>query len=191
MSTEESSLFLESIVTLITKAEYNVVNFSICLYKETFMFYKKTHIEGNTYYAPNYRDSFWFAQDNIKDKMRSVPIEMSAEIVGAKRQRTRNGLPQLMPILDSSQPSKDVIEVNIQTTAFIFELMTKCSRWSKVFNIALLPLVVLQVNFVKEGCGSDHVCRSKLKMGYKLYYKQNNLEEYQPLPTWVLIFQLF
>ncbi|XP_056290120.1 integrin alpha-6 isoform X1 [Pseudoliparis swirei] len=87
-------------------------------------------------------------KDNIKDKMRSIPIEVSAEIVGTKRQKTRNGLSQLMPILDSSQPSKDVIEVN----------------------------------FVKEGCGSDHICRSNLKMEYKLYYKQSNLDVYSPLP---------
>uniref|UniRef100_A0A8C9ZBP7 Integrin subunit alpha 6 n=1 Tax=Sander lucioperca TaxID=283035 RepID=A0A8C9ZBP7_SANLU len=87
-------------------------------------------------------------KDNIKDKMRSIPIEVSAEIAGTKRQKTRNGLPQLMPILDSSEPSKDVIEVN----------------------------------FVKEGCGSDHICRSNLKMEYKLYYKQSNLDEYSPLP---------
>ncbi|XP_037645331.1 integrin alpha-6 isoform X1 [Sebastes umbrosus] len=88
-------------------------------------------------------------KDNIKDKMRSIPIEVSADIVGTKRQKTRNGLPQLMPILDSSQPSKDVIEVN----------------------------------FVKEGCGRDHICRSNLKMEYKLYYKQSNLDVYSPLPT--------
>ncbi|TDH06897.1 hypothetical protein EPR50_G00118160 [Perca flavescens] len=87
-------------------------------------------------------------KDNIKDKMRSIPIEVSAEIAGTKRQKTRNGLPQLMPILDSSQPSRDIIEVN----------------------------------FVKEGCGSDHICRSNLKMEYKLYYKQSNLDEYSPLP---------
>ncbi|XP_044072687.1 integrin alpha-6 isoform X2 [Siniperca chuatsi] len=87
-------------------------------------------------------------KDNIKDKMRSIPIEVSAEIVGTKRQKTRNSLPQLMPILDSSQPGKDVIEVN----------------------------------FVKEGCGRDHICRSNLKMEYKLYYKQNNLDLYFPLP---------
>ncbi|XP_036964800.1 integrin alpha-6 isoform X2 [Acanthopagrus latus] len=89
-------------------------------------------------------------KDNIKDKMRSIPIEVSAEIVSTKRQKVRNGLPPLMPILDSSQPSKDVIEVN----------------------------------FVKEGCGSDHVCRSNLKMEYKLYYKPNNQENYtELLPT--------
>uniref|UniRef100_A0AAQ4PJK0 Integrin subunit alpha 6 n=1 Tax=Gasterosteus aculeatus aculeatus TaxID=481459 RepID=A0AAQ4PJK0_GASAC len=88
-------------------------------------------------------------KDNIKDKMRSVPIEVSADIAGTKRQKARNGLSQLMPILDSSQPSKDVI----------------------------------QVNFVKEGCGRDHVCRSNLKMEYKLYYKQSNLDVYSPLPV--------
>ncbi|XP_073329932.1 integrin alpha-6 isoform X1 [Pagrus major] len=88
-------------------------------------------------------------KDNLKDKMRSIPVEVSAEIVSTKRQKMRNGLPQLMPILDSSQPSKDVIEVN----------------------------------FVKEGCGSDHICRSNLKMEYKLFYKPNNLEKYTELPT--------
>nr|XP_046259385.1 integrin alpha-6 isoform X2 [Scatophagus argus] len=87
-------------------------------------------------------------KDNIKDKMRSIPIEMSAEIMSTKRQKTRNGLPQLMPILDSSQPSKDVFEVN----------------------------------FVKEGCGGDHICRSNLKMEYELYYKEINLDVYSPLP---------
>ncbi|XP_034549203.1 integrin alpha-6 isoform X2 [Notolabrus celidotus] len=88
-------------------------------------------------------------KDNIKDKMRSIPIEMSAEIVGTKRRQTRNGLPPLMPILDSSQSSKDI----------------------------------KQVNFVKEGCGGDHICRSNLKMEYKLFYKQNNLDSYSELPV--------
>uniref|UniRef100_A0A665WQW9 Uncharacterized protein n=1 Tax=Echeneis naucrates TaxID=173247 RepID=A0A665WQW9_ECHNA len=64
-------------------------------------------------------------KDNIKDKMHSIPFEVSADILGTKRQRTRSGLPQLMPILDSSQTNKEV-------------------------------------NFVKEGCGSDHVCRNGL-----------------------------
>ncbi|KAK5890282.1 hypothetical protein CesoFtcFv8_013817 [Champsocephalus esox] len=87
-------------------------------------------------------------KDNIKDKLRSIPIEVSAEIVGTKRQKSRNGLPQLIPISDSSQPSKEIIEVN----------------------------------FVKEGCGGDNICRSNLKMDYQLFYKQGNLEVYPPLP---------
>ncbi|XP_035460576.2 integrin alpha-6 isoform X2 [Scophthalmus maximus] len=95
-------------------------------------------------------------KDNIKDKMRSIPIEVSAEILGTKRQKSRNGLPQLMPILDSSQLSKETIEVN----------------------------------FVKEGCGSDHVCRSNLKMEYKLYYKQNNMHDLLIIRNNIPVFHL-
>ncbi|XP_057708221.1 integrin alpha-6 isoform X3 [Corythoichthys intestinalis] len=87
-------------------------------------------------------------KDNIKDKMRSIPIEVTAQIVGTKRQKSKSGLPQLMPILDSSQSSKET----------------------------------LKVNFVKEGCGSDHICRSNLMMDYKLLYKQSNQDIYSPLP---------
>ncbi|XP_028993138.1 integrin alpha-6 isoform X2 [Betta splendens] len=87
-------------------------------------------------------------KDNIKDKMRNVPVEVSTDISGARRQRTRNGLPQLAPALDSSEPNKDVTEVS----------------------------------FVKEGCGSDQTCRSNLRMDYRLFYKENNLDAYKPLP---------
>ncbi|CAK6954171.1 integrin alpha-6 [Scomber scombrus] len=86
-------------------------------------------------------------KENIRDKMRSIPIEVSAEIRDPKRQKAKNGLPPLTPILDSSQPNKEVIEVN----------------------------------FVKEGCGKDHVCRSNLKMDYKLLYKPNNHGKYLEL----------
>lgn len=58
--------------------------------------------------------------------MRSIPVQVSAEILGTKRQKTINGLPQLTPILDSSQPSKEVIEVNMQTATFIVRLMSQC-----------------------------------------------------------------
>uniref|UniRef100_A0A672JKJ1 Integrin alpha-2 domain-containing protein n=1 Tax=Salarias fasciatus TaxID=181472 RepID=A0A672JKJ1_SALFA len=50
-------------------------------------------------------------------------------------------------------------------------------RQAKCFCSCLL---LLQVNFVKEGCGRDHICRSNLKMKYSLYYKPNNLDEYFP-----------
>uniref|UniRef100_A0A665WQE7 Uncharacterized protein n=1 Tax=Echeneis naucrates TaxID=173247 RepID=A0A665WQE7_ECHNA len=95
-------------------------------------------------------------KDNIKDKMHSIPFEVSADILGTKRQRTRSGLPQLMPILDSSQTNKEVLEVN----------------------------------FVKEGCGSDHVCRSNLKMEYKLYYRQNNVHSPVPIKNNIPVFHL-
>lgn len=87
-------------------------------------------------------------KDNIKDKLRSIPIEVSTEIMGTRKPKSKNGLPQLTPILDASQPSKDVV----------------------------------MVNFLKEGCGSDHVCHSNLRMDYKLFYKENNQDQYSPLP---------
>lgn len=42
--------------------------------------------------------------------------------------------------------------------------------------------LLLQVHFLKEGCGTDNLCRSKLKMEYALFYKQNSLDAYHPLP---------
>ncbi|XP_061579506.1 integrin alpha-6 isoform X2 [Cololabis saira] len=86
-------------------------------------------------------------KDNIKDKMHSIRIALSAEIVNTKRQKTRNGLRQITPISDGSLPSVDSTEVN----------------------------------FVKEGCQKDGVCRSNLKMDCSLFYKQSNQEEYSPL----------
>uniref|UniRef100_A0A667ZFD5 Integrin subunit alpha 6 n=1 Tax=Myripristis murdjan TaxID=586833 RepID=A0A667ZFD5_9TELE len=87
-------------------------------------------------------------KDNIKDKLRSIPIEVSVGIVGTKRQKRQNALPQLVPILDSSQASK----------------------------------VVTEVNFLKEGCGSDNICQSNLQLQYKLCYKENNQDVFPPLP---------
>ncbi|XP_076026019.1 integrin alpha-6 isoform X2 [Genypterus blacodes] len=51
-------------------------------------------------------------KDNIKDKLRSIPMEVSVGIVGTKRQKRQNNLPQLVPILDSSQHSKVLSEIN-------------------------------------------------------------------------------
>uniref|UniRef100_A0A6Q2Y4G2 Integrin alpha-2 domain-containing protein n=1 Tax=Esox lucius TaxID=8010 RepID=A0A6Q2Y4G2_ESOLU len=47
-------------------------------------------------------------QDNIRDKLRAIPIEVTVGIQGTKRQKRQNGLPQLVPVLDNSQPSKVV-----------------------------------------------------------------------------------
>ncbi|PWA31315.1 hypothetical protein CCH79_00002766 [Gambusia affinis] len=51
-------------------------------------------------------------KDNIKDKMRSVVIEVSAEIIKAELKSTGNDLPQIMPVLDATQPRQVVTEVN-------------------------------------------------------------------------------
>uniref|UniRef100_A0A3B5MPC8 Integrin, alpha 6a n=1 Tax=Xiphophorus couchianus TaxID=32473 RepID=A0A3B5MPC8_9TELE len=50
-------------------------------------------------------------KDNIKDKMRSVVFEVSAEIIKAKLKKMGNGLPQIMPVLDATQPRQAVTEV--------------------------------------------------------------------------------
>ncbi|KAM3861692.1 integrin alpha-6 [Diretmus argenteus] len=87
-------------------------------------------------------------KDSIKDKLRGIPIEVSVGIVGTKRQKRQNALPQLVPILDSSQVSN----------------------------------IVTEVNFLKEGCGSDNICQSNLQLQYKFCYKENNQDVFPPLP---------
>uniref|UniRef100_A0A8C6UDH7 Integrin, alpha 6a n=1 Tax=Neogobius melanostomus TaxID=47308 RepID=A0A8C6UDH7_9GOBI len=88
--------------------------------------------------------------DNIKDKMRSIPIEVSADVVSLKRPKSRNGLLLLPPIQDPSMSSKKIMEVS----------------------------------FLKEGCGRDQICQSNLKMNYKLYFKQqSNHGTFSPLPV--------
>ncbi|CAL8321768.1 unnamed protein product [Merluccius merluccius] len=87
-------------------------------------------------------------QDNIKDKLRGIPIEVSVGVVGTKRHKRQHDLPVLVPILDTSQPSK----------------------------------VASEVNFLKEGCGSDNVCQSNLQLHFKFCSKENNQDVFTPLP---------
>ncbi|CAB1326588.1 unnamed protein product [Coregonus sp. 'balchen'] len=49
-------------------------------------------------------------QENIKDKLRGIPIEVTVEIQNSKRKR--RALPGLMPILDSNQPITARAEVS-------------------------------------------------------------------------------
>lgn len=51
-------------------------------------------------------------QDNIKDKLRGIPIDVSVEIRNAKRRRRQSSLPQLQPILDSNKPITARAEVS-------------------------------------------------------------------------------
>ncbi|KAJ8416861.1 hypothetical protein AAFF_G00327390 [Aldrovandia affinis] len=51
-------------------------------------------------------------QDNIKDKLRGIPIEVSVSIQNARRRKRQSALPQLVPILNSNQPSKTIAEVS-------------------------------------------------------------------------------
>lgn len=119
-------------------------------------------------------------QDNIRDKMRSIPFEVSAQIVGAKRHKSRSGLPPLLPVLDSAQTSKAVKSVRHQRATSLGVQRRVIAARAESPKRSLLLL--LQVHFLKEGCGVDNLCRSKLKMEYALFYKQNSLDAYHPLP---------
>ncbi|KAG7282248.1 hypothetical protein CRUP_038416 [Coryphaenoides rupestris] len=82
-------------------------------------------------------------QDNIKDKLRGIPVEVSVAVVGTKRHKRQHELPGLVPILDPSQPSK----------------------------------MASEVNFLKEGCGSDNVCQSNLQLHVKFCSKESNQDK--------------
>ncbi|XP_048882034.1 integrin alpha-6 isoform X2 [Brienomyrus brachyistius] len=51
-------------------------------------------------------------QDNIKDKLRSIPIEVSVSIQGIKRKERQNSLPELVPVLNLNLPDKAIKEVS-------------------------------------------------------------------------------
>lgn len=50
-------------------------------------------------------------QENIKDKLRGIPIEVSVEIQDAKRKRRQSSTPQLPPVLDANEPMTTRSEV--------------------------------------------------------------------------------
>ncbi|XP_023806280.1 integrin alpha-6 isoform X1 [Oryzias latipes] len=50
-------------------------------------------------------------KDNIKDKVRPIFIEVSADIIPTMEKTTKNGLPSLAPILDPFKPNTSVIQI--------------------------------------------------------------------------------
>ncbi|KAK3543748.1 hypothetical protein QTP70_027161 [Hemibagrus guttatus] len=87
-------------------------------------------------------------QENIKDKLRAIPIEVSCAIESAKRGKSPSSLPELVPVLDSNASSK----------------------------------ISTEVNFLKEGCGSDNICQSNLQLQYRFCYRESNQDIFTPLP---------
>nr|XP_046263833.1 integrin alpha-6-like isoform X2 [Scatophagus argus] len=85
--------------------------------------------------------------ENIRDKLRGIPIDVSVEIQDAKRKRRQSSDSELAPVLDASEP---------QTTRS-------------------------EVNFLKEGCGSDNVCQSNLQVKYRYGYRTTDEDGFTPL----------
>ncbi|XP_019712378.1 integrin alpha-6-like [Hippocampus comes] len=86
-------------------------------------------------------------QDNIRDKLRGVPVDVDVEIQNRQRKR-RQSSSEMPPVLDA----KDTVTTR------------------------------QEVQFVKEGCGSDNICRSNLKVAHRYGYKTAKDDTFTPLP---------
>ncbi|XP_039998869.1 integrin alpha-6-like isoform X2 [Xiphias gladius] len=85
--------------------------------------------------------------ENIRDRLRGIPIDVSVDIQNAKRKRRQSSVPQLQPVLDTNEPATTRAEVN----------------------------------FLKEGCGSDNVCQSNLQVKYRYGYRTTDEDTFVPL----------
>ncbi|XP_036940520.1 integrin alpha-6b isoform X2 [Acanthopagrus latus] len=85
-------------------------------------------------------------QENIKDKLHGIPIDVSVAIQDAKRKRRQSSAP-LSPVLDDKED--------------------KTTR--------------SEVHFLKEGCGTDDICRSKLQVKYRYGYRTTDQDTFDPL----------
>uniref|UniRef100_A0A8D0D9M6 Integrin alpha-2 domain-containing protein n=1 Tax=Sander lucioperca TaxID=283035 RepID=A0A8D0D9M6_SANLU len=86
-------------------------------------------------------------QENIRDKLRGIPVDVSVSILNSNRKRRQSSTPQLSPVMDANEPA-----------------VTRS-----------------EVNFLKEGCGSDSVCQSKLKVTYRYGYSTKDDDTFTPL----------
>uniref|UniRef100_A0A8D0D9N9 Integrin alpha-2 domain-containing protein n=1 Tax=Sander lucioperca TaxID=283035 RepID=A0A8D0D9N9_SANLU len=85
--------------------------------------------------------------ENIRDKLRGIPVDVSVSILNSNRKRRQSSTPQLSPVMDANEPA-----------------VTRS-----------------EVNFLKEGCGSDSVCQSKLKVTYRYGYSTKDDDTFTPL----------
>ncbi|XP_015241563.1 PREDICTED: integrin alpha-6 isoform X1 [Cyprinodon variegatus] len=86
-------------------------------------------------------------QENIKDKLRAIPVDVSVTIQDANRRRRQSQTSQLSPVLDAddAKPTRK------------------------------------EVQFLKEGCGSDDVCQSNLLVKYRYGYRTIDEDTFAPL----------
>ncbi|XP_078119650.1 integrin alpha-6-like [Sander vitreus] len=76
-------------------------------------------------------------EENIRDKLRGIPVDVSVSILNNNRKRRQSSTPQLSPVLDANEPA----------------------------------ITRSEVSFLKEGCGSDNVCQSKLQVTHRYGYR--------------------
>lgn len=55
-------------------------------------------------------------QENIKDKLHEIPVDVSVEIEDAKRKRRQSSDSQLSPVLDANEPVMSRSMVSTQDT---------------------------------------------------------------------------
>uniref|UniRef100_A0A672PE89 Integrin alpha-6-like n=1 Tax=Sinocyclocheilus grahami TaxID=75366 RepID=A0A672PE89_SINGR len=78
--------------------------------------------------------------------------------------------------------------IPIEVSVEILKPSTRRKRQSALPN--LLPILdtnqdattLTKVQFIKEGCGADHVCQSDLQLQYKFHTREPNRDIFHPLP---------
>ncbi|XP_073710952.1 integrin alpha-6 [Misgurnus anguillicaudatus] len=51
-----------------------------------------------------------------------------------------------------------------------------------ILDSTLPNRTITEVNFLKEGCGTDNICQSNLKLQYRFCYRETNQDVFPPLP---------
>uniref|UniRef100_A0A3P9LIX6 Integrin, alpha 6a n=1 Tax=Oryzias latipes TaxID=8090 RepID=A0A3P9LIX6_ORYLA len=98
-----------------------------------------------------------FVQENIKDKVRPIFIEVSADIIPAMEKTTKNGLPTLAPILDPFKPNTSVIQLNLLILCFFFCSENNVAEFVLSYERKDLALLVNVTN-----SGGDYAYETKL-----------------------------
>uniref|UniRef100_A0A673LFT3 Integrin alpha-6-like n=1 Tax=Sinocyclocheilus rhinocerous TaxID=307959 RepID=A0A673LFT3_9TELE len=86
-------------------------------------------------------------------------------------------------MLCTKETLKDKLRgIPIEVSVEILKPSTRRKRQSALPN--LLPILDTNqdVQFIKEGCGADHVCQSDLQLQYKFHTREPNRDIFHPLP---------
>uniref|UniRef100_A0A4W3IP64 Integrin subunit alpha 6 n=1 Tax=Callorhinchus milii TaxID=7868 RepID=A0A4W3IP64_CALMI len=76
-------------------------------------------------------------------------------------------------------------DIAVGSLVVIVQIAVLLHIYNKNYLVALtdyLCIFLIQVQFLKEGCGSDHVCQSNLKLNYRFCSRIDNQDRFNPLP---------